>query len=443
MNLLTIPDAASQTAAIPTAALQNGPPPDGAQLFALLFEATGQLPAVTLLAAPREAAPILFTPKGMQPDTDLQKPTADDETPLTLALPANLPSEEPKTALGRVVADLQAASRPSAQATGFAANPTDIDVTENANANPLSHTRSAGEESQHRARPVAASAAQSVVEGRIVPLPDVAIEKMEKAQMIRAENASTAVGSVPGFGQKTPPPPAALAALPNEAAQVVSNPQASTYQGQGWQETDATGRPQVSRAEVHAVAPNSPAVGKLPTVAVAHGLKNADVALPEPAPNLIEQDGLQGVISQDRQISVAASTGAAPSVGSETARHAAQQIATAVIQGNGKSTEIALNPEELGRVRLTLTATDGALTMTVLADRPETQELLRRHIDVLAQEFRALGYESVSFSFNAEGQADSGGSTETSEIASHASAQNIESDEVAEPMPSNGLDLRL
>jgi flagellar hook-length control protein FliK len=42
--------------------------------------------------------------------------------------------------------------------------------------------------------------------------------------------------------------------------------------------------------------------------------------------------------------------------------------------------------------------------LVVLTDRPEIQELLRRHIDVLAQEFKALRYESVSFYFNADGQ---------------------------------------
>ncbi len=90
----------------------------------------------------------------------------------------------------------------------------------------------------------------------------------------------------------------------------------------------------------------------------------------------------------------------------EAARHVAAQIAVAVTNSNGKTTEIALNPEELGRVKLSLAAGDGVITVNVLADRPETQELLRRHIDILAQEFRQLGYTSISFSFgDQKGQA--------------------------------------
>jgi flagellar hook-length control protein FliK len=119
---------------------------------------------------------------------------------------------------------------------------------------------------------------------------------------------------------------------------------------------------------------------------------------------LMDQEGFLGVPSQARQMSVAQGIGAVAGDGTETARLAAQQIETAVFKGNSKTTEIALNPEELGRVRLTLTAINGALTLVVLTDRPEIQELLRRHIDVLAQEFKALRYESVSFYFNADGQ---------------------------------------
>ena len=65
----------------------------------------------------------------------------------------------------------------------------------------------------------------------------------------------------------------------------------------------------------------------------------------------------------------------------------------------GRVTEIALNPEELGRVRLRMTSVDQSITLQILAERPETNDLLRRHIEVLAQEFRALGYDSISFSF--------------------------------------------
>lgn len=66
--------------------------------------------------------------------------------------------------------------------------------------------------------------------------------------------------------------------------------------------------------------------------------------------------------------------------------------------------ELTLSPEELGRVRMSFTTGDGALTMSLVADRPETLDLLRRHIDVLAQDFRDLGFANLSFSFAQGGE---------------------------------------
>ncbi len=43
-----------------------------------------------------------------------------------------------------------------------------------------------------------------------------------------------------------------------------------------------------------------------------------------------------------------------------------------------------------------------------IADRPETLELMRRHIDILAQEFRDIGYGSAEFSFGQGGQRPGG-----------------------------------
>lgn len=88
--------------------------------------------------------------------------------------------------------------------------------------------------------------------------------------------------------------------------------------------------------------------------------------------------------------------------GPETARHVANQIGMVVSGQPGGTTEIALNPEELGRVRLSMTAVDQTITLNLQAERPETADLLRRHIDTLAQEFRALGYDNIAFSFGGD-----------------------------------------
>ncbi|MDJ0627381.1 MAG: flagellar hook-length control protein FliK [Rhodobacter sp.] len=89
-------------------------------------------------------------------------------------------------------------------------------------------------------------------------------------------------------------------------------------------------------------------------------------------------------------------------------RHVAFQLAEAARHLPDRPVEITLNPEELGRVRMTLTLSDTAMTVSLLVERGETAELLRRNIEGLAQEFRALGYRDVAFEFSGEGRGSDG-----------------------------------
>jgi hypothetical protein len=77
-------------------------------------------------------------------------------------------------------------------------------------------------------------------------------------------------------------------------------------------------------------------------------------------------------------------------------------INRAAIDGH-KTTEVALNPDELGRVRLRLATTDGALTVMVSAERAETMELLRRNIETLARDLEAAGYDGARIIFSQDG----------------------------------------
>lgn len=84
-------------------------------------------------------------------------------------------------------------------------------------------------------------------------------------------------------------------------------------------------------------------------------------------------------------------------------RDLAHDVAIQIARGVSGSTEptidLALNPEELGHVRMTLKPLDSGISVTIFADRPDTADLMRRHIETLAQEFRSLGYNNPSFSF--------------------------------------------
>lgn len=70
--------------------------------------------------------------------------------------------------------------------------------------------------------------------------------------------------------------------------------------------------------------------------------------------------------------------------------------------------EVSLSPEELGRVRLSLQAADGGMVVQIAAERSETLDLIRRNIDLLAQELRDQGYSELSFAF---GQGQGGGNS--------------------------------
>jgi flagellar hook-length control protein FliK len=84
----------------------------------------------------------------------------------------------------------------------------------------------------------------------------------------------------------------------------------------------------------------------------------------------------------------------------------AQQLAIAVHKTQDGVTSLVLNPEELGRVRLAITTQDEIMAFTITTERAETQDLMRRHIDMLAQEMKELGYQNVGFSFEGRGGGD-------------------------------------
>ncbi|MEQ9243185.1 flagellar hook-length control protein FliK [Roseovarius indicus] len=85
------------------------------------------------------------------------------------------------------------------------------------------------------------------------------------------------------------------------------------------------------------------------------------------------------------------------------------QVSAAIQASTERSFDIHLSPAELGKVRITLSPSESGITVSILADRPETLDLLRRHSDLLAQDFRDLGYDSATFSFGGDPEGERGG----------------------------------
>ncbi|MFD3191731.1 flagellar hook-length control protein FliK [Sedimentitalea sp. HM32M-2] len=129
---------------------------------------------------------------------------------------------------------------------------------------------------------------------------------------------------------------------------------------------------------------------------------------------------------------------------SDSVRNAAAQAVEVFVRQPGKPVEISLNPQELGRVRMALTTSETGVTVVIQSERPETLDLMRRHIDQLAQEFQQLGYENTSFQF---GNGDSGADRTAEESTDSTCIMSEETDSNPNPTPtrlvSTGLDLRL
>ena len=89
------------------------------------------------------------------------------------------------------------------------------------------------------------------------------------------------------------------------------------------------------------------------------------------------------------------------------AHHAARQIAAAAGHLPDRPVELSLNPEELGHVRLTISLGDSGMSVAIVAERPDTIDLMRRHIHALAQEFRNMGYGETEFQFSQQNQQNS------------------------------------
>lgn len=281
------------------------------------------------------------------------------------------------------------------------------------------------------------SVAQSIVEGRI---PQAA---MPDAQKGRAAAGFATVASdvalprqeflpkpdkarTPVLDEKTGPI-APMSALPGEA------PRQRREEPPHMIAASAAATPQSPRAPV-----KPPAVALLQVAAQPQGEineKNVKVA---------DGEFLMPSAPADRPTHTATGQGTVSAGTSpETARHAATQIATAVTSNQGKTTDIALNPEELGRVKLSITASDGVITLNVLAERPETQDLLRRHMDLLAQEFRQLGYTSISFSFG-EQPDDARSETSRPDTPPETDVQDPSETPIIVPEQTrSGLDLRI
>ena len=82
----------------------------------------------------------------------------------------------------------------------------------------------------------------------------------------------------------------------------------------------------------------------------------------------------------------------------QVAHSVVRQITSQAADQQGNSIELTLKPEELGTVRLIISAGERP-AVAVYADNPATLDLLRRHADLLARELRDTGIAGADLSF--------------------------------------------
>lgn len=126
------------------------------------------------------------------------------------------------------------------------------------------------------------------------------------------------------------------------------------------------------------------------------------------------------------------------------------RLAETAAQFLDRPLELTLSPEELGRVRMSFATQDGALTMLLQADRQETLELLRRNIDQLAQDFRDLGFQDLTFHFGQGQDQHSSPSVVNDEDRTDTRSEDTEfiatavtNDPTSRLAGNGGLDLRI
>lgn len=133
----------------------------------------------------------------------------------------------------------------------------------------------------------------------------------------------------------------------------------------------------------------------------------------------------------------------------ETPAMIARQMAEALQKLPDRPVEISLNPKELGRVRMNISAADAGITVTIVTERPETLDMMRRNIDQLVREFQAIGYNDINFAFSegeaqnsfSDGGADSHGQPATQLELLEAEDTEIENERNISAQ--SGVDIRL
>lgn len=233
---------------------------------------------------------------------------------------------------------------------------------------------------------------------------------------VQATASPSLADPVPGGADDQPPPP----------AQIVLQPALQAPQG-----SDAGPPP----AMAPDVAPSPHSKGRRQPFDIHTGLNDRLAPLEQTALSTGTPFAASGPGG-------AADPASAPRLDPQTAVQVVRQVSDSIAALSGERVVIRLDPEELGRVQITLSHSETGLTVSLQSERSDTSDLMRRHIDLLGQELRDMGYRDVSFAFGdqpGEGQPQPPGAAEPDPDTAPAEPSAPD----GAPISTANLDIRL
>ena len=144
------------------------------------------------------------------------------------------------------------------------------------------------------------------------------------------------------------------------------------------------------------VSPPAASIGGAPDLAPMQSAQPDSSALPDQmAPGHVE-----GAVGAGETHRIHGAAHVSGPVRPPAPEHVSAQIVRAAGLSQDGPIELRLDPEELGSVRMHMHLKEnGTMVLNILAERPDTLDLMRRHADQLGAQMREAGYDSLDIAF--------------------------------------------
>jgi hypothetical protein len=134
------------------------------------------------------------------------------------------------------------------------------------------------------------------------------------------------------------------------------------------------------------------------------------------------------------------------SVPAVTLRDLPQMVAVTLRETPDRQVELRLDPPELGAVRFGIDSQATGLVVTIIAERPDTADLMRRHAEQFLADLRHAGFQGASLQFGSSGNPNGQGtdrSTTPPPTANPITSPAFPPTAQPRPAAAGGLNLRL